>query len=166
MLPISVFSVLAVTSSITSSSSPVDLFSTNHSSTSSSLDNSPANDQGDPHRQHRRKTRGEKEENSKNQLLAFDTSRENVRLAFLYIVFGGGGLDIVCEYLQREWGSGADSRRGRASCPGCTLRPGLCRGFLQNRCLADQPRRQCFPVLATPWRTVCTLACLRHCYFI
>lgn len=39
--PISVLSVLAVTSSISSSSSPVDLFSINHSNTSSSFDNSP-----------------------------------------------------------------------------------------------------------------------------
>lgn len=40
MLPINVLRVLAVTSSITSSSSPVLLFATNHSNTSSSLFNS------------------------------------------------------------------------------------------------------------------------------
>lgn len=131
----SVDNVLVVTSSITSSSSPVDLFCTNHSKTSSSRCSSPA-----------AQTRFD------NKVFVF----------FVWIFKCVSCGQVVWElwrstgfgmlYLHRWSESDGDSRPMPADCPGCIHRPMPRRVFWQNRCPVDRPHRRYSPILARPWR--------------
>ena len=167
MLLIRVANVFGVTSSMTSSSSPVDLFWTSHSKTSSSRDNSPVGGWC-------------KIIFFFFKFFEFKISFKAVREQSFFCFWGWMRMNVrfrkyyvcVCVYIWlvsradymahlRIWSvSDVDSKPMLANCQDYTLRLMLHRVSLQNRCPIDQLHRQYFPIPAMPWHTYDTAAYL------
>lgn len=151
MFWINVPNVLAVTSSITSSSSPVDLFSMSHSRTSSSRDNSSAKNSTWRALKLSSSELGLSPDQSERKINECDTMRG----IFLYFL-----APATCTYFHRWLASCDGSKPISATLPSCIRRPMFRHEFSRSRFQADQPRRRYSRAPEGPWHICGTRACL------
>lgn len=163
MFWINVPKVLCETSSITSSSSPVDLFSMSHSRTSSSRDNSSAK------RAHVKTLKNSflnlafhqiKSDERKLMNATWNESSEMLSSRSSSHSFSWQH-SMPYTYFHRWLVSCVDSKPISAVLPNCIRRPTFRHESSRSRFQVDQPRRRCSRVPEGPWHICGIRACLK-----